>query len=147
DTSTAGSYDAGTQYFRKTFTVEDPDNVTLARLAWTADDQSTMYFNGVEIGSTRSWPYGGMADVTDLAVGGATCIAMAATNGAGGNAGAIARMLIDFAAPVEVEEPEEPASGNLALGKSVTASSAENNPDWGWSASFLVDGDTRNVNP
>ncbi|HIZ84726.1 MAG TPA: family 78 glycoside hydrolase catalytic domain [Firmicutes bacterium] len=147
DTSTAGSYDAGTQYFRKTFTVEDPDNVTLARLAWTADDQSTMYFNGVEIGSTRSWTYGGMADVTDLVVAGENCIAMAATNGAGGNAGAIARMLIDFAEPVEVEEPEEPASGNLALGKSVTASSAENNPDWGWSASFLVDGDTRNVNP
>ena len=37
-------------------------------------------------------------------------------------------------------------SENLARGKAVEASSAENNPSWGWQVSNLVDGDRQNAN-
>ena len=37
-------------------------------------------------------------------------------------------------------------SENLAFNKTCTASSAENNPSWGWSLPFLVDGDRQNDN-
>lgn len=96
DTSSAVGYDGGTQYFRKLFTLDSTDSVVSAGLAWTADDYSTMYFNGVELGSTHSWGYGGMADVTKLLRSGDNCIAMSATNAGAGNAGAIARLVIEY---------------------------------------------------
>ncbi|MCI8360758.1 MAG: family 78 glycoside hydrolase catalytic domain, partial [Clostridiales bacterium] len=143
DSASAGGHAAGTQFFRKTFTLENVDKVASARLAWTADDQSTMYFNGVEIGSSRAWTSGGMSDVTGLLVEGENCIALRATNTGDGYAGAIARMIIDYKS-ASSEAPAEPV--NLAQGKTVAASSAEHNPDWGWNLDFVVDGNRENQN-
>ena len=97
DSTSAGGHGAGTQYFRKTFTLDGLSGIASARVAWTADDQSTMYFNGAELGSTKAWTSGGMADITDRLVEGENCIALAATNSADGYAGAIARLVIDYA--------------------------------------------------
>lgn len=144
DSTSAGGHAAGTQYFRKTFTVDNPADVATARLAWTADDQSVLYFNGVEIGSSRAWTSGGLSDVANLLVAGENCIALAATNTGDGYAGAIARMLIDYKSNQQ-QTPVEAV--NLAEGKACKASSAEHNPDWGWNLDFIVDGNRENQTP
>ncbi len=96
DTTSAAIQKGGTIYLRKTFTVTDPAAVTWARIAWTADDQSEMYYNGTLLGTTPSWTAGGMAEITELVQAGTNCIAMAATNIADGYGGAIARLILDF---------------------------------------------------
>lgn len=84
---------AGKRWFRKTFTIDRPiaNPVDLAVIEATADDEFTLWFNGVKIGSGTTWRQMNRFNVKAHAKHGNNVIAIEANNTAAGSAGLLVR--------------------------------------------------------
>lgn len=80
--------------------VDLPAGAVRARLVATADDDFTLYVNGIEAlhvpEETDAWQIGRRADVTRLLQGGRIVLAARATNRSAGPAGLLLRLLVDL---------------------------------------------------
>ena len=94
-TTTPGGVPAGTQYFRKSFTLPEGKTVKSAAVGYTADDNATLYLNGKEISSTKSWSTGGLYNATDALQKNNT-VAIRATNATDGWGGMIAKLEVHY---------------------------------------------------
>ncbi len=92
-TAADGGYAAGTQYFRKTLSL-DPSQIASVLISFTADDISALYVNGTLLGETAAWGTGGVVDATSALRSGNNVIAMSGTNTTNGYAGVIAKIVI-----------------------------------------------------
>ena len=94
-----GKTPAGTEYFRRSFTVDK--TVESAYLYFTADDYGTLYLNGAKAGeianATDSWKYGKIVDISDMISSGNNVLAAKVVNAESGYAGLICRVLITYA--------------------------------------------------
>ena len=87
----------GTQYFRKTFTVDGSKTVDSVIIGFSADNQAALYFNGVLQGQTASWNDGVLIVATDyINRVGTNTIAMSCINNEAGYAGAILKAVIKY---------------------------------------------------
>ncbi len=86
---------AGTQYFRTEFKLDSSKTVKQAILAYTADDSSTLFLNGVEWSESTAWSSGVICDLTG-SLEAENAVAVAATNATAGYAGFIAKLVIEY---------------------------------------------------
>ena len=102
----AVSAPAGSRYFRRQFTIDDPSLIKDAVLTVAADDLSTVYINGTEAGHSLRWQSPVVIDATKLLHAGINTLAIQAINGgdAPSPAGLIADLHIDYTQgnPVDV---------------------------------------------
>ncbi|MBR2132787.1 MAG: alpha-L-rhamnosidase N-terminal domain-containing protein, partial [Oscillospiraceae bacterium] len=86
---------AGYQYFRTGFTVDQSKTVKKAIFVYTADDESTVYLNGVEWSESTAWSSGVICDLTG-SLQSENVIAVAANNTSNGYAGFISKLVIEY---------------------------------------------------
>jgi putative heme-binding domain-containing protein len=82
---------AGDVYFRKTFSLSDPES---GSVEITADDSYVLYVNGRHVGAGESWKQLDEYDIKRYMVSGRNVIAVKATNGQPGDAGFVARVTV-----------------------------------------------------
>ncbi|MGM9636820.1 MAG: family 78 glycoside hydrolase catalytic domain [Eubacteriales bacterium] len=87
---------ASTQYFRFSFTPAAEKTVERFTLAYTADDNASVYLNGTEVGTIDTWSDGSYYTGTDLLISGTNTVAIRATNASVGYAGLVASMKITY---------------------------------------------------
>ncbi|BCI59736.1 family 78 glycoside hydrolase catalytic domain [Solibaculum mannosilyticum] len=87
---------AGTQYFRFSFAIPEGKSVERFELAYTVDDNATIYLNGKEVGSIDLWSDGSFYNQVDGLVPGENVVAVRATNATVGYAGMIANIRITY---------------------------------------------------
>jgi len=90
---------AGTVYFRKDFSVTDPE-VGVAEI--TADSQYEVYLNGAKIGANNGWNTLERYDLTPRLVNGRNVLAVKVVNGDGGPAGLVAHVTARAAGGTDV---------------------------------------------
>lgn len=87
---------AGTQYFRFSFEIPEEKTVEKFELAYTVDDNATIYLNGKEVGSIDLWSDGSFYNQADGLVAGKNVVAVRATNTSVGYAGMIAKLQVTY---------------------------------------------------
>lgn len=91
-----GSTPEGTQYIRKSFTLDADKTVQEVLIGFSADDQSELYFNGVKQAESAAWSTGGLFDATNFVTDGTNVMAVSGYNSSTGYAGIIAKIQITY---------------------------------------------------
>lgn len=87
---------AGEEYFRFSFDIPETKTVSDFEIAFSADDSSTVWLNGREIGSTSLWSDGSFYRGTAPLQTGKNTVAIKAANGSAGYAGLVAKLKVSY---------------------------------------------------
>jgi alpha-L-rhamnosidase len=104
---------AGTRYFRRSFQITSPSDVSSATCTAAADNQFDLYVNGTRVGGATDWHLTPTFDVRSSLVLGNNVVAIQATN-ADGPAGVLAQCRFEFtnAMPVVITSDRAWKSAN-----------------------------------